>query len=220
METIVAPSILSADFSRLSEEISKVAACGAKFIHLDVMDGKFVPNTTFGPDLVASIAPSCTGLVKDTHLMIVDPINMIDAFADAGSDLITFHLEAVDGIEGAKAVIDKIHSRGLKAGISIKPATPAVELLPVLPLVELVLVMSVEPGKGGQSFMENALDKIAFLRQEIDRIGKDIYLEVDGGINQKTGGFCTEKGANVLVAGSYIYGHEDYAERIRGLLEL
>lgn len=220
MEVVVAPSILSADFSSLGDEIIKVGRAGAKFIHLDVMDGKFVTNTTFGPDLVASIAPYCSNLIKDTHLMTVDPINMIDAFADAGSDLITFHFEAVDGVKGALSTIEKIHSRGIKAGISIKPATPVEELLPILPHVELVLVMSVEPGKGGQAFMENALDKIAFLRREINRIGKDIYLEVDGGINQKTGAFCVEKGANVLVAGSYIYGHEDYADRIKGLLDL
>ena len=220
METIVAPSILSADFSCLDAEISKVRECGAKFIHLDVMDGKFVTNTTFGPELVAKIAPSCEGLVKDTHLMIVDPIEMVDAFADAGSDIITFHLEAVDGVRGAKEIIDKIHSRGIKAGISVKPATPVETLLPVLPLVDLVLVMSVEPGKGGQSFMENALDKIAWLREQIDLLDRDLYLEVDGGINEKTGRFCVEKGADVLVAGSYIYGHEDYAKRIEALLEL
>ena len=220
METIVAPSILSADFASLDKEISKVAAAGAKFIHLDVMDGRFVMNSTFGPELVASIAPHCKGLVKDTHLMIVDPIEMVDAFADAGSDIITFHLEAVDGLKGALDVINRIHARGVKAGISIKPATPVSALLPILPFVELVLVMSVEPGKGGQSFMESALDKIVFLRFEINRIGKSIYLEVDGGINQETGRFCVEKGANVLVAGSYIYGHDDYADRIKGLLEL
>ncbi len=219
MEIIVAPSILAADFSRLGEEISKVASDGAKFIHLDVMDGQFVPNKTFGPDLVASIAPYCEGLVKDTHLMIVDPVEMVDAFADAGSDIITFHVEAVVGIEGAKAVIDKIHSRGVKAGISIKPATSPEVLLPLLPLVDLVLVMSVEPGKGGQSFMENALGKIEFLRHEISKLGRNVYLEVDGGINDKTGRFCVEKGADVLVAGSYIYGHEDYADRIGRLLE-
>ena len=219
MKTIVAPSILSADFSNLKEEIEKVGVCGARFIHLDVMDGKFVPNKTFGPDLVASISPFCVGLVKDTHLMIVNPVEQVDAFADAGSDIITFHYEAVDGIEGAKRVIDKIHGRGIKAGISIKPATSPEVILPLLPMLDLVLVMSVEPGKGGQSFLENALDKIAYLRTEINRIGRNIYLEVDGGINEKTGRLCVEKGANVLVAGSYIYGHDDYVDRIRGLLE-
>ncbi len=220
MKTIVAPSLLAADYSHLGEETAKVAACGAKFIHIDIMDGRFVPNTSFGPGVVAEIVPYCDGVVKDTHLMIANPLEMIDAYADAGSDLITFHLEAVDGIEGAKRVIEKIHSRGIKAGISIKPATPAESLLPLLPILDLVLVMSVEPGLGGQTFMENALDKIAYLRREIDRLGRDIYIEVDGGINEKTGRFCVEKGANVLVSGSYIYGHEDYAERIRGLLEL
>ncbi len=219
METIIAPSILAADFSRLGEEISKVAPAGAKFIHLDVMDGKFVPGTTFGPDLVASIAPYCKGLVKDTHLMVVDPLSQVDAFADAGSDIITFHWEAVDGIEAAKKVIDKIHRRGVKAGISIKPATSVDVLLPLLPMLDLVLIMSVEPGLGGQPFMMNALDKIAWLRQELDRLGRDAYIEVDGGINDKTARFCREKGANVLVSGSYIYGHEDYPSRIRSLME-
>ena len=218
MHTIVAPSILSADFSKIGEEIVKVGAAGAQFIHLDVMDGRFVTNTTFGPELVASITPYCHGLVKDTHLMVVDAISVVDAYADAGSDIITFHLEAVSGVEGAMEAIEKIHRRGVKAGISIKPATAPDRLLPLLPYVDLVLVMSVEPGKGGQSFMENSLDKIAFLRNAIDGLGREIYLEVDGGINDKTGRLCVEKGADTLVAGSYIYGHEDYAERIRSLL--
>ena len=215
----VAPSILSADFSDLDREIFKMVEAGAPFIHFDVMDGIFVPNKTFGPEVVG-MAPRNVGYVKDTHLMVVDPKNWIEPFAKAGSDIITFHIEATNGLEESKNIIDFIHSLGVKAGISIKPKTDPGVIIPLLPYLDLVLVMSVEPGFGGQGFMEIALDKIAFLRREIDKVGKKTYLEVDGGINQKTGALCVKKGADTLVAGSYLYGHDDYVIRLKGLAKL
>ena len=216
----IAPSILSADFSRIEEEVAKVGVAGAEFIHLDVMDGRFVPNATFGPYLVAKVAPSCGTMVKDTHLMVFEPHLAAAGFAKAGSDLITFHYEAYDNDEDRLSCIETIRSLGCKVGMSVKPMTPADVLVPFLPLLDLVLVMSVEPGKGGQSFMPESLQKIAFLRKEVDKLGRDIYLEVDGGINDKTASLVVDAGANVLVAGSYLYGHDDYAQRIRGLMAL
>ena len=213
----VAPSILSADFARIEEEVRKVGDAGAEFIHLDVMDGVFVPAKTFGPDLVKKITPHAGKMLRDTHLMVEDPIKLVDGFAEAGSQLITFHYESYDNDEQRFACLRYIKQRGLKVGMSIKPATSPEVLDAFLSELDLVLVMSVEPGKGGQSFMENALPKIAYFRQHIDRLQKPIYLEVDGGINEKTGKLCVDFGADVLVAGSYIYGHEDFAERIRGL---
>ena len=217
---IVAPSILSADFSRIQDEVRKVEIAGAEFIHLDVMDGLFVPNKTFGPDLVKTIAPSCGKMVKDTHLMVFKPHEVALEFAKAGSDLITFHYEAYDNDLDRYHCIRAIRECGCQVGMSIKPRTSPEVLLPFLPELDLVLVMSVEPGKGGQSFMPESLQKLAFLREAIDKSGREIYLEVDGGINDKTGALVAESGADVLVAGSYLYGHEDYETRIRGLLAL
>lgn len=215
---IVAPSILSADFSRIESEVSKMEEAGAKFIHLDVMDGRFVPNKTFGPDLVERIVPYCGSMLRDTHIMVYEPKEVAASFIKAGSELITFHYEALDSDEKRFDCIRYIRSLGAKVGMSIKPATEAEVLDPFLPELDLVLVMSVEPGKGGQSFMPEALTKIAHFRHEIDAIGRPIYLEVDGGINGETGRLCVKAGADVLVAGSYLYGHDDYALRIKGLL--
>lgn len=217
---IVAPSILSADFGHIQEEVAKVEAAGAAFIHLDVMDGAFVPNKTFGPELVETIKDSCGSMVKDTHLMVFNPHEVAKGFAEAGSDLITFHYEAYEDDASRLSCIQTILGLGCKVGMSIKPMTPPEVLVPFLPLLDLVLVMSVEPGKGGQSFMPESLQKLAFLRKEIQKCGKFVYLEVDGGINDKTAPLVVDAGADVLVAGSYLYGHDDYAERIRGLLAL
>ena len=217
---IVAPSILSADFSRIEAEVRKMEPAGAKFIHLDVMDGKFVPATTFGPDLVAKIASSAGAMIKDTHLMVENPASLIKPFAQAGSDLITVHYESFSNDEERFACIRLIRSLGLLAGMSVKPATPAEVLLPFLPELDLVLIMSVEPGKGGQAFMPEALTKIRLIRENIAKTHRKIYLEVDGGINALTAEACVEAGADTLVAGSYLYGHEDYAQRLAGLLRL
>lgn len=219
-KVIVAPSILSADRNNLSFEVAKMKKAGAAFIHLDVMDGKFVPNTTFGPELVARVSSEFSDIVKDTHLMIVDPLKQIPEFAKAGSDLITVHLESFDREEEVFEAIDSIHRHGLKAGLSIKPATAPEAIDAFLPKLDLVLVMSVEPGKGGQTFMENSLDKIAYFKKKRDFCGYSYLIEVDGGINAETAKRTVEAGVDVLVAGSYLYGHEDYEERVRGLLEL
>lgn len=213
----VAPSILSANMEDIEREVEKVEQAGATFIHLDVMDGLFVPRRTFGPELVKRIAPSCGKMIRDTHLMVQKPKDWVLAFKEAGSQLLTFHYEACDDDVERFACIKAIHDAGMLCGMSIKPATSPDVLVPFLPCLELVLIMSVEPGAGGQVFMPSALEKIAFCRKKIDALPKSIYLEVDGGINETTGKLCVEAGADVLVAGSYIYGHDDYEERIRRL---
>lgn len=214
---IVAPSILACDFSRLSAEVSKMTEAGASFIHLDVMDGVFVPNSTFGPELVAKVK---TPAIKDTHLMVINPYSRIPDFASAGADIITFHIEACKDEKEVHACIELIHRLGKKAGLSIKPLTPVEEYAPYLSEIDLALIMSVEPGAGGQKFMPNALDKISWLKERGLPLNPNLYIEVDGGINLDTGRLCAASGANVLVAGSYLYGHEDYEERVKGLLEL
>ena len=216
----VAPSILSADFSVLETEVAKMDKAGATFIHLDVMDGRFVPNKTFGPETVARIVPYCGKMLRDAHLMVYEPLEAAEGFARAGAELITFHYEAYETEEERLRCIEGLRKLGVKVGISIKPATKVEVLDPYFPLVDLVLIMSVEPGKGGQAFMENSLEKIAYCRKKIDALGRKVYLEVDGGINQETGRLVVEKGADVLVAGSYLYGHDDYAQRLEGLMNL
>ncbi len=192
---ILSPSILAADFSRLEEEIKELDAYDVKWVHLDVMDGLFVPATTFGPELVKRIRP-ITKMFFDVHLMITDPMKHIDAYIDAGADLITFHHEAV---ENSMDIINYIKEQGIKVGISIKPATPVADISHLLQFLDLVLIMSVEPGKGGQSFIPDALNKIKLLS------GGDFLIEVDGGVNEITGKQCIEAGADVLVAGSFVF---------------
>ena len=209
-EVIVAPSILSADFSCLADEIKKVENFGADWIHVDVMDGHFVPNLTIGAPVVKSIR-KVTNLPLDVHLMIENPENYLEDFVLAGSDIITFHYEAAK--EPLK-LISKIKEKGIKAGISIKPKTQVKEILPYINDVDLVLIMTVEPGFGGQQFMMECAEKIKELRCISD---KKLIIEVDGGINDKTAEICKDNGANALVAGNYIYKSNDIKKAIESL---
>ncbi len=201
----LAPSILSADFSRLSEQIKLVEKAGADWIHLDVMDGAFVPNITFGPLIISGVR-KITDLVLDAHLMIENADYYLQAFKDAGVDQITVHVEACPHLW---ATIDKIHHLGLKAGVTLNPATPVSLIEPVLNKVELVLVMTVEPGFGGQSFIPEMLDKISALYEYKSTHHLSYHIQVDGGIDEKTAPLVVRAGADVLVSGSSIFGTND-----------
>lgn len=209
---IISPSILSADFANLERDIKKVEENGAHWVHIDVMDGHFVPNITIGVPVVKSLK-RITKLPLDVHLMIENPDRYIEPFAKAGADILTFHYEALKKTEIAK-LINKIKSFGIKAGISIKPKTKPEVLLPFLDIVDMVLVMTVEPGFGGQSFMNECAEKIKFIKQNAP---DNLIIQVDGGINEQTGKICKDFGANSLVAGSYIYGADDIQKAIRSL---
>lgn len=210
----ISPSILSCDFSILKEDIDTVVSA-VDYLHIDVMDGLFVNNISFGIPVIKSIRKHYD-IVFDTHLMIVEPERYIDAFASAGADLITFHIEAT---KDSKNVIDLIHSKGLKAGISLRPKTNVEELTPYLGMVELVLVMSVEPGFGGQAFDNSAINKIKWLKEQKELHGYTYEIEVDGGINGETAKLVREAGAEVLVSGSYIFKAKNRKEAILSLNE-
>lgn len=215
MKIKISPSILSADFSKLGEEIKAIENAGADMVHVDVMDGAFVPNLTIGPVVIKSLR-KVTKLPFDVHLMIENPEKYIEDYRDAGADIITIHHEASTHLDRA---IAQIKATGAKAGVSIVPSTPVDVLKHALPEVDLVLVMSVNPGFGGQKFIEYSLDKIAELRKMIDATGKDIMLEVDGGVNKETVKKVIAAGADTLVAGSAVFGGkpEEYKTNIDSL---
>ena len=209
----IAPSILSADFAYLARDIEKIAT--ADYVHVDVMDGLFVPNISIGIPVVKSIRPT-TDLPLDVHLMIERPVRYVEQFCDAGADIVTCHVEA-DTEENILAAIDKIHAKGKKAGVVVKPRTPASAVLPFIDKVELILVMTVEPGFGGQKFMADMMPKVQEIRRYIDAMNPTCELEVDGGVDPATCKLCIASGANVLVAGSSVYKAEDIPARIREL---
>ena len=207
---IVSPSVLACNYGYAADDVKKVYEAGAQYLHLDIMDGVFVPNISFGPDFIKALRPHSKA-VFDTHLMIIDPIRYIDAFVNAGSDMITIHVESCDNVE---ETLKYIKSKGIKAGVVIKPATPVSAVEPFLPLIDMILIMSVEPGFGGQSFMPIALDKLREARALIEKSGYNIDLEVDGGVNAKNINEIIEAGANVIVAGSAVFKSEDPAEAV------
>ena len=210
---LISPSILASDFSRLAEEVKSIENAGADLVHIDVMDGMFVPNITLGAPVVSCLKGK-TSLPFDVHLMIEEPVRYIDDFAKAGADIITFHIEAAKDV---KATIEKIKEAGCKPAISIKPDTPADVVFPYLDELYMVLVMTVEPGFGGQSFMRETMPKVRAIRNEATKRGLDLRIQVDGGIDDKTVSEATENGADVLVAGSYVFKAADRKAAIEKL---
>jgi len=209
----IAPSILSADFAHLADEMKKVTEAGAEYIHIDVMDGTFVPNITLGSPVVKSLRKA-SNAVFDVHLMTEHPETQIEAFAEAGADIITFHIEAA---RHAHRIVQQIKAAGCKAGIALNPATPLVMLEELLGDIDMALLMTVNPGYGGQRFIQSMLEKIEILRHTVEDNGFKVDIEVDGGINAETARLVVEAGANVLVAGSAVYGAEDAAAAIRAI---
>lgn len=215
-ELVIAPSILSLDYARVSEQLRELDESHAKWMHFDVMDGHFVPNLTFGPDILKGFKKA-VDMVMDVHIMVSNPVLFADVFAQAGADVITFHLEAVEDIVACVSLCRHIRSMGVKAGVSVKPNTPVDTLLPYLKEMDVVLIMSVEPGFGGQSFMVETLHKVRALRNEIKRNKLDTRIEIDGGINAETAVQAIEAGCDTLVAGSYVF-KQNIAQAVDSLL--
>lgn len=215
MKKILAPSILSADFKVLGDQIRTTSDNGAEYLHFDVMDGMFVPSISFGMPVLQSIQ-GVSSQVMDVHLMVTDPIRYVEAFKEAGAEILTVHLEACEDIQ---AVLDKIHACGMKAGVSVKPATPVDALLPILDQAEMFLIMSVEPGFGGQAFIPESLDKIRALRALLNEKGLDTDIEVDGGIYLTNVRKVLDAGANVIVAGSAVF-KGNIGENVKGFMEI
>ena len=209
---LIAPSLLASDFTRVGEQIDTLARAGAELLHLDIMDGHFAPNLSMGPRFVACVRKH-TPLPLDVHLMLTDPATYIERFAEAGADTITFHIEATDE---PRRLIERLREMGLGAGLTLRPGTPAETLRDAVADVDLVLVMTVEPGYGGQEFMDNMLEKIAAVRGMLDRAQR---LEVDGGIDPRTARRCAARGADVFVAGTDILGSDDIPRAVRLLRE-
>jgi ribulose-phosphate 3-epimerase len=213
LPTVIAPSLLAADFSRLADEITAIEAAGADWLHLDVMDGHFVPNISFGPPVIKALR-KVTKMPFDVHLMIAPVDYLLQAFKDAGSDHIMFHPEAGPH---PHRTLQTIQGLGCKAGLVLNPGTPVALVEPLMDMVDMLLVMSVNPGFGGQKFIHSQLEKIAVLRKLIDSTGREIRLEVDGGVDPKTAPLCIEAGADALVAGTAVFGAPDYRAAIEAI---
>jgi ribulose-phosphate 3-epimerase len=214
-EILVAPSILAADFSDLGSEIKKIDKSGADLIHIDVMDGHFVPNISLGPPVIDKIRKT-SELIFDVHLMISEPLKYCEAFSNAGADCITFHLESDDD---TKEVINAIRNTGCSVGLSIKPGTPVEDLMPYMNMIDMVLIMCVEPGFGGQKFMADMMPKVKFLREYIQKKNLDVHIQVDGGIDENTVSNVINAGANILVAGTAVFRHPKGTEYAISILK-
>ena len=217
-DVIISPSVLGADFLHFEDEVKKIKEAGMSWIHFDVMDGHFVKNMSFGNIFLKRISPDID-LIKDVHIMIENPLQMVEKYKETGADYLTFHYEACKDDAEVFEVIDKIHENGMKAGLSVKPNTPIEKVYPFLHSLDLVLIMSVEPGKGGQKFIDFSLNRISALRNKIDEERVSTLISVDGGINDQTGPECLKVGADILVVGQYLFGHEDFLERYQRLFK-